>query len=359
LNLKLKILFFRKRIKEMAEVMTKLSIDIKNHKFIVTKLKEIAKEYGVAVGSKDKKDVIEDKLIQFFDDPLAVEEYINQAPQAKKKKSVVKKPVVEEENPSPKKKKASTVKKQPVVEENPHITKIRELLGSNPNPAGPSEEQKTRWVQLQNEVRAAKKEVTLPNDIIQQVEKYMKDVKTPRRPSVRIRFEEETTPVKKKNPSPKKTPVKIKAEPATPINQQISYKKGIMKRVQTFLDRETLWLAFSGVATKTKSDTSSGKDVMRTLETEDVANFIQNEVYKRVDFIFDNRELIAPLLKYIEGAVEDENGFVEPEDMMFDGDAVSTKFRKKLLLPGHESLSRDEYTNAQLRMYGMLRGLRK
>ncbi len=339
----------------MAEVMTKLSIDIKNHKFIVTKLKEIAKEYGVAVGSKDKKDVIEDKLIQFFDDPLAVEEYINQAPQAKKKKSVV--------------------KKQPVVEEeNPHITKIRELLGSNPNPAGPTEEQKTRWVQLQNEVRAAKKEVVLPNEIIQQAEKYMVEVKnTPRRASIlkkpsvkklsekKVQFEEEKTPVKKKkNPSPKRSPApQIKPEPATPINQQIRYKKGIMKRVQIYLDRETLWLAFSGAGTKSKPDTSSDKDVMRLLETDDVANFIQTEVYRRVDFIFDNREFIAPLLKYIDRVDEEEDGFLEPEDMLFDGDAISAKFRKNLLLPGHESLNKDEYTRAQLRMYGMLRGLRK
>jgi hypothetical protein len=358
----------------MTDAITQLSIDIKNHKFIVTKLKKIAKDYGVAVGSKDKKDVLEDKLIQFLDDPLAVEEYINQALHVKKKNSVVKKHVVEEET-SPKKKRASTAKKQPVVEEeNPHITKIRELLGSNPNPAGPTEEQKTRWVQLQNEVRAAKKEVVLPNEIIQQAEKYMVEVKnTPRRASIlkkpsvkklsekKVQFEEEKTPVKKKkNPSPKRSPPpQIKPEPATPIDQRFNYKKGIMKRVQIYLDRETLWLAFSGAGTKSKPDTSSDKDVMRLLETDDVANFIQTEVYRRVDFIFDNREFIAPLLKYIDRVDEEEDGFLEPEDMLFDGDAISAKFRKNLLLPGHESLNKDEYTRAQLRMYGMLRGLRK
>jgi hypothetical protein len=75
-----------------------------------------------------------------------------------------------------------------------HVLRIQELLKSYPNPRGPTEEQRTRWIQLQNEVRAAKREVE-PNEVIHEAEKYIRNTKK------KVSF---ASPVKKVSPKKKK-----------------------------------------------------------------------------------------------------------------------------------------------------------
>jgi hypothetical protein len=114
--------------------------------------------------------------------------------------------------------------------------RIQDLLKSHPNPKGPTEEQKTRWVQLQIELRSAKKEVALPNEVVSEAEKYMRNIKK------KVSFASPVLRISPKKVSKKASPKKTGLQSLTVVKLRKMVKEKGLKNYSKLTKAELIKL---------------------------------------------------------------------------------------------------------------------